>query len=106
MARAKGHTSRDVFQVGDKIVVQDPVSRKWKSSGTIEEARKADDGTEHSFKIRLNAGGETLRHKRHIRHNTAAMPASLKKVHFSLPDGTPAVAEEPGVVTRSRAIQA
>ena len=86
-------------------MVQDPVSRKWKSSGTIEEARNADDGTEHSFKIRLDAGGETLRHKRHLRHNTAAMPAPLKKVHFNLPDRTPAVVEEPGVVTRSRANQ-
>ena len=79
------------------------MTRKWKDSGTVEEARKADDGTENSFIIRLDTGGETLRHKGHLRHNTAAMPAPLKKVNFNLPARTPTVAKEPGVVTRSRA---
>ena len=102
LARAKGHTSRDVFKIGDKVVLQDPVSRKWKSQGTIVEAREADDGTNHSFQIRLEAGGETLRHKRHIRHDTASMPVLPKKVQFSFPDATLAMAG-PGVVTRSRA---
>ena len=88
-----------MFKVGDMVVLQDPISKKWKNKGTIIEAREADDGTNHSFHIRLEAGGETLRHKRHIRHDTAntVLP---KKVQFDL-ESTAAMAG-PGVVTRSR----
>ena len=50
----------------------------------IEKARNAEDGSQNSFEIKLSSGGVTLRHKRHIRHDTAHMPPIVKKVKFDI----------------------
>ena len=98
LARSRGHTSRDQFKVGDVVVLQDPVSKKWKARGTVFEARRADDGTHHSFVISLMEGGETLRHKRHLRHDVANSTIP-RRVQFDLRSTDPA---STGMVTRSK----
>ena len=80
------------------------MTRKWKDKSAIEAARQAEDGTENSFIRKLDSGGETLCHKRHLHLNTAVLLPAIKKVKFNLPtDKKSTVANKSGVVTRSRA---
>ena len=63
-----GRQSRDEFKCGDKVVVQDPATRRWTQEGEIGEERISDDGKPVSFLVKFNTNKTGLRHKCHIRH--------------------------------------
>ena len=88
IAKKKGRTSRDVFMEGDAIRVQDPVDRHWKKKGVIKEIRKSPDNQAHSFIIQLEEGGQTIRHKSHIKHDTVSEKKRSPTVRFLLPNDT------------------
>ena len=73
----------------------------------MQKERNAEDGSQNSFEIKFSSGGVTLRHKRHIRHETARMPPSVKKVKFDIPNSkVTADANVSGPRTRSKAQRA
>ena len=68
LATQKGRVSREKFGIGDKVVIQNPATRKWTIIGTNESKREAEDGNNQSFIIILDQGGEALKNKRYIKH--------------------------------------
>ena len=56
LAAQKGRDSVDKFEIGDEVVIQNPATRKWNVNGTIESKRRAEDGTNQLFIIRLEQG--------------------------------------------------
>ena len=62
-----GKNSSEKFRPGDKVILQKRTGSKkqWIETGVIEQARIFDDGTNHSFIINLDRGGQCLRNKRH-----------------------------------------
>ena len=105
IATSKGYHSRDIFKIGDSVVLRDHVDKKWKIRGKVEESRLADAGTVQSFLVRTESGGLLLRHKSHLRHDTRASDAKgPKKVRFSLESGSERgiSQKEKGTVTRRR----
>ena len=69
LAKKQGKRSAEIFIEGDSVRIQNIATGKWDKSGTIKEARVADDGQEVSFLISLPNGKETIRHRNHLRHN-------------------------------------
>ena len=58
IAKEKGRTSKDSFEKGDKVVLQDPKTKRWTVHGTVSLKRTADDGSHQSFKITLETAGQ------------------------------------------------
>ena len=82
LAKKKGRTSKDDFRVYDMVRIQCHVSKNWIKKGKIVEARKSDDGSEHSFVIETENGRRSIRHKTHLCH--ASSNKVEKKVSFEL----------------------
>ena len=80
IAEQKGRVSADTFELNDRVILQDPETRRWILKGTITKKREADDKSTHSFEILLDSGGTTMRNKRFIRHEYAP---SNKRVSFA-----------------------
>jgi hypothetical protein len=101
IAKEKGRTSKDSFEIGDKVVLQDPKTKRWTAHGTVSLKRTADDGSHQSFEITLETGGSALRNKRFMKH---AVQALKKQVSFELDGMQPAdTSESSGPATRLRA---
>ena len=102
IADQKGRVSKDTFEINDRVLLQDPESRRWVLKGKITKKREADDKTNHSFEIQLDNGGVTMRNKRFLRHEYAP---SNKRVSFAEDTGLEnADSKEPQApLTRSRA---
>ena len=56
LAEKLGRRSRDHFEPGDKVVLQDVVSLKWRVKGVIIKRRTSEDGTVRSYMIRKENG--------------------------------------------------
>ena len=67
LALKKGRTSADQFQPGDKIVIQDNITKRWSKKGTILETRSSEDGSAQSFKILTEDDREVIRNKRFLK---------------------------------------
>ena len=81
IARKKGRTSRDSFRIGDRVVLQNPLSKRWTDPGEVTLQRTADDGTNQSFEITLDSGQVCLRNKRFMKFETVK---STRQVSFAL----------------------
>ena len=77
IADQKGRVSTDTFELNDRVLLQDPESRRWVLKGKITKKREADDKTNHSFEIQLDGGGVTMRNKRFLRHEYAPSNKSV-----------------------------
>ena len=51
LAQKRGHFNNDIFNVGDRVRVQDPASRKWNILGVISSGITADDGLTRSYEV-------------------------------------------------------
>ena len=71
VALKKGNMSRDVFNMGDKVRLQDQKTKRWDQIGKLEEERLSDDGRKVSYVVQLESGNSTIRHKSHLRHFTS-----------------------------------
>ena len=69
LAERKGRQSKDKFNEGDKIVLRDPVTRRWSTEGLVVGERPSDNIMPVSFVIELQSGNRTIRHKSHMRHS-------------------------------------
>ena len=67
LAEKLGRRSKDHFEPGDKVVLQDVVSLKWRVKGIIIEGRISEDGTGRSYLVKKENGKTTIRSARHIR---------------------------------------
>ena len=97
ISKNKGRTSKDIFKEGDKVVLQNPKTKRWTEYGTVNLRRTADDGSHQSFEIQLDTGGSALRNKRFMKH---AAQTLRKQVSFNLDADN---SESSGPTTRLRA---
>ena len=61
-----GRVSKEIYEVGEKVLVQDVKSKKWKKTGIIDAVRTAHDGTIVSYELTIG-GNKTTRHRRFLR---------------------------------------
>ena len=85
IAQEKGRTSKDQFQLQDKVIVQDMASKRWIHKGEVTSLRHADDGSIQSYEISSADGTKYIRNKRYIKHDRI-MNAIRKVVRFQLAD--------------------
>ena len=81
IAKQKGRKSKDNFRVGDRVVLQNPLTKRWTELGEVTLQRTADDGTHQSFEITLDSGPVRLRNKRFMKHES--MKLSDRQVSFA-----------------------
>ena len=59
-------TSKDEFEIGENVWVQNVKTKKWDKEGTITDVRIAYDGKIVSYDLKLN-GADAIRHRRYLR---------------------------------------
>ena len=57
--------SKEQFEVGKEVLIQDMKTKKWDKNATVTEVRTAHDGTVVSYNLIMN-GAATIRHIRHM----------------------------------------
>ena len=74
------------FRAGDKVRIQNPVTKQWKEKGTVVSERIADDGSTTSYHIQLKGDqGMLLRNGKFLRARRSWLKRlSEKRVTFSL----------------------
>ena len=78
----KGRAAVDEFEKDDKVLLQDPVTKRWSQHATVVAKREAEDGTSQSYDGRLSSGNMSIRNKKFIKHAFEKLPKT-KKVHFA-----------------------
>ena len=68
IALKKGRSCPNDFEIGDRCVVQDNLSKRWNILATIKEKRASEDGTFRSFVVEKDDGSELLRNSRFLKH--------------------------------------
>ena len=68
IALKKGRSAPNDFEVGDRCVVQDVLSKRWNIQGTIKEQRTSEDGSHRSFIVEKDDGTEILRNAKFLKH--------------------------------------
>ena len=56
IALKKGRSCPNSFEIGDRCVVQDVLSKRWNIQGTIREKRASEDGSYRSFIVEKDDG--------------------------------------------------
>ena len=69
MAASKGRSAPNDFREGDVVVVQDMMTKKWDISGSVKQARIAEDGSTRSFIIEREDGALMLRNCKYLKHS-------------------------------------
>ena len=69
MATSKGRSAPNDFREGDVVLVQDMLTKKWNISGTVKQARIAEDGSTRSFIIEREDGALMLRNCKYLKHS-------------------------------------
>ena len=62
----KGKKPKEVYEIGEKVLVQDMTTRQWSKEATVISIRTSVDGTVVSYLLDIN-GYETARHRRLMR---------------------------------------
>ena len=68
IALKKGRSCPNSFEIGDRCVVQDILSKRWNIQGTIRAKRASEDGTYRSFVVERDDGSEILRNSKFLKH--------------------------------------
>ena len=82
LAQMKGRSSADVFEENDKVLLQDPVTKRWSKEAVVVKKRTAEDGTVHSYEVELASGTTSIKDKRHMKH-VFEIILIHKKVNFA-----------------------
>ena len=82
LAQMKGRAAVDEFEKDDKVLLQDPVTKRWSQQATVVAKREAEDGTSQSYEVKLSSGNMSIRNKKFIKHAFEKLPKT-KKVHFA-----------------------
>ena len=83
LAGKKGRTSSIQFEVGDRVVIQDNMSKRWTIKGQVSSKRVAEDGSNRSFMIMTDGGKEMLRNAKFMKHEWKI--PKKKAVSFDIP---------------------
>ena len=73
LAMKKGYKDKSVFEIGDRVLIQDVAStKKWDQEGTIIDVRVSEDKSTNSYVVKKDNGNDVLRNKRFlkIKHST------------------------------------
>ena len=54
LAQMKGRAAVDEFEKDDKVLLQDPVTKRWSQQATVVAKREAEDGTSQSYEVKLS----------------------------------------------------
>ena len=68
LAMRKGRSAPNDFRVGDKILIQDLMTKQWNIPGTITESRISEDDSVRSFIIEKSDGSSVLRNAKFLKH--------------------------------------
>ena len=63
---SKGRKPKEIYEIGEVVLVQDIASRQWSKQGTVISVRTAQDGTVVSYLLNIN-GFETACHRKYMR---------------------------------------
>ena len=69
----KGRASADTFQIGDPVLIQCNLIKRWSKKGKISNSRIAEDGSTQSFLILTEDGREILRNKKFLKHQSGRL---------------------------------
>ena len=72
IATGRGHFSRDVFRVGDRVCLRDLLARKWDILGNIVKELEADEGSIQSYEFETDMGQNIVQNGSHIHHSEYA----------------------------------
>ena len=78
LAQMKGRSAADVFEENDRVLLQDPSTKRWSKLATVDGKRTAEDGSTQSYEIQLESGNISIRNKKHIKHASAQLPSGKK----------------------------
>ena len=73
-----------LFSVGELVYIQNPKSKEWDSTGTIDSLRIASDGTVLSYNINLSEGGYTVRHRKYLMRVNGDLPGNVSDADGSV----------------------
>ena len=84
-----GRVSKEIYEVGETVLVQDVKSKLWKKRGVITAVRTAHDNTIVSYELSIE-GNNTTRHRRFLRKvPTGELPESVSppiEVESAIPE--------------------
>ena len=97
--KSKNTTNKVIYEVGDRVMIQNTKNKKFEKFGTITEQRRADSGEVVSYEIIESNGWRSYRHRKHLRrlqpeHDTETYPDT---------DGMADIPKPKRVTTRSMA---
>merc|ERR1711895_176488 len=99
---SKNTTNKVIYNVGDRVMIQNVKNELFEKFWTITKQRRADSGEVVSYEILENDGWKSFRHKKHLRRlqpehdNMETYPNSDEESTADIP-------EVPHVITRSMA---
>merc|ERR1712208_46394 len=65
--KRKNKTNKILYEVGQRVRLQNVVTKDWSLKGTIDLLRTTDDGRVVSYEIITDKGHRTTRHRRYLR---------------------------------------
>ena len=68
LALKKGRSSSDDFKVGDPVLIQCNISKRWSRKGQVTEARTAEDGSAQSFLVTTEDCRVVTWNKKFLKH--------------------------------------
>ena len=63
----KNKTNKILYQVGQRVRLQNIATRDWDLKGTIDEVRTADDSRIYSYDVFTDRNHMTTRHRRYLK---------------------------------------
>ena len=68
LAMRKGRSAPNDFCEGDKILIQDLMTKQWNIPGTIKESRISEDDSVRSFIVERSDGSYVLHYAKFLKH--------------------------------------
>ena len=78
----KGRTSADVYEENDKVLLQDPVTKRWSKEAVVIKKRTAEDRTVHLYEFELESGTTSIRNMKYMKPVFEKIPKN-KTVNFA-----------------------
>ena len=92
IAKRKGNSSQDCFNVGDRVRVKSNTDGRWVTKGVIQEARPSGSSSPRaSFIVLTDSGKELIRHKSYLKHEATDLDLDFG----GLASAFPAVPDSP-----------
>merc|ERR1711867_75275 len=97
---SKNTTNKVIYNVGDRVMIQNVKNKLFERFGTITKQRRADSGEVVSYEILENDGWKSFCHKKHLRRLQPEHD-NMETYPNSDEESTAEIPEVPHVITRS-----